>query len=375
MSSADSQSASSTKPADPAQRLAGSGNPAGPGAVPSRRRRRSHLWLRLGSRAALLAVGAFSLYLLLPSLAAVFGSWKGLERLNWWWTAVGLACEAASFASLWQLERVALRTRQWFAVVASQLAGNAAGRIIPGGGATAAAVASDLLRRAGIPPARAATALAASTALQLGATCALPLLAVPAIATSPVVNHSLVTSAYLGIGVLALLLVGGAVGFVFDRPLILVACTIQAAINRFPRRAERTTDLPERTLEERNTIRQTIGARWQAALLSATGNIAFDYLALLCILRAVGAKPRPTLVLIAYTSAVVLALIPLTPGGLGFVEAGLAGTLALAGVAPANAVLATLAYRLVSFWLPIPVGAVAYVIFRRRFTPGRAQAT
>jgi uncharacterized protein (TIRG00374 family) len=59
--------------------------------------------------------------------------------------------------------------------------------------------------------------------------------------------------------------------------------------------------------------------------------------------------------------------MPLTPGGLGFVEAGLTGTLALAGVGAGAAVVATLAYRLVSFWLPIPAGAVAAVIHRRRY--------
>jgi hypothetical protein len=52
---------------------------------------------------------------------------------------------------------------------------------------------------------------------------------------------------------------------------------------------------------------------------------------------------------------------------LGFVEVGLTATLQLAGVSGAQAVLATLAYRLVSFWLPIPVGMIAYVFFRRRY--------
>jgi hypothetical protein len=60
-------------------------------------------------------------------------------------------------------------------------------------------------------------------------------------------------------------------------------------------------------------------------------------------------------------------MIPLTPGGLGFVEAGLTGMLALADVAASAAVVATLAYRLVSFWLPIPAGALAYGLFRRRY--------
>jgi uncharacterized membrane protein YbhN (UPF0104 family) len=49
------------------------------------------------------------------------------------------------------------------------------------------------------------------------------------------------------------------------------------------------------------------------------------------------------------------------------VEAGLTGTLALAGVGPGAAVVSKLAYRLVSFWLPIPAGAVAAVIHRRRY--------
>ncbi len=72
---------------------------------------------------------------------------------------------------------------------------------------------------------------------------------------------------------------------------------------------------------------------------------------------AVGARPHVSLVLLAFCAAQLLGTIPITPGGLGLVEAGLTGTLALAGVGGGAAVVATLAYRLVSFWLPIPLGA------------------
>jgi uncharacterized membrane protein YbhN (UPF0104 family) len=41
--------------------------------------------------------------------------------------------------------------------------------------------------------------------------------------------------------------------------------------------------------------------------------------------------------------------------------------LALAGVGAAAAAVATLAYRLISFWLPIPVGGVSYVLFWHRY--------
>jgi uncharacterized protein (TIRG00374 family) len=66
-------------------------------------------------------------------------------------------------------------------------------------------------------------------------------------------------------------------------------------------------------------------------------------------------------------------MIPLTPGGLGFVEAGLVGMLTLAGVDAGESVTATLAYRLVAFWLPIPAGGVAYLLFRRRYPSSRTR--
>ena len=84
-------------------------------------------------------------------------------------------------------------------------------------------------------------------------------------------------------------------------------------------------------------------------------------------MRAVGAHPRPALILLAYAVAGVIGLIPITPGGIGIVEASLAGFLALAGLDGAEAVLATLAYRLVSYWLPMLAGPIAYGAFRYRY--------
>ncbi len=65
-------------------------------------------------------------------------------------------------------------------------------------------------------------------------------------------------------------------------------------------------------------------------------------------------------------------IIPLTPGGLGFVEAGLTAVLVLAGVPAAVAISATLLYRLVSFWLPIPIGLVAGIAHRVKHGTERA---
>jgi uncharacterized protein (TIRG00374 family) len=77
-------------------------------------------------------------------------------------------------------------------------------------------------------------------------------------------------------------------------------------------------------------------------------------------------------VLLAYVVAQAFAMIPITPGGVGFVDAGLTALLALVGVPADTALIATLLYRLFSFWLPIPLGVLAWAGWRttRRLRSG-----
>jgi uncharacterized protein (TIRG00374 family) len=65
--------------------------------------------------------------------------------------------------------------------------------------------------------------------------------------------------------------------------------------------------------------------------------------------------------LVAYGLAYVLAAIPITPGGLGVVEATLTSSLVGFGAARGVAILGVLSYRLVNFWLPIPLGGASYI--------------
>src|SRR5208337_4989825 len=53
--------------------------------------------------------------------------------------------------------------------------------------------------------------------------------------------------------------------------------------------------------------------------------------------------------------------LPITPGGLGVVDSVAPLLLVSFGVPASVATLGVLAWRLVNFWLPIPVGAIAYV--------------
>ena len=154
---------------------------------------------------------------------------------------------------------------------------------------------------------------------------------------------------------------------VADRPLRRVGAAIQAVHNSVLRKRAPVDGLPERLVRERDLILGVLGhSRWEA-LAGSIGRWLLDYGALLVAVRAVGSDSRALLVLLAFVTAQVLAQIPITPGGLGFVEAGLTAMLVLAGVGAADAALATLAYRLASYWLPLPAGAAAWGIHAWRY--------
>ena len=324
-------------------------------------------WRGHATRGVLLVAAAISFYFMLPGLLEVFTSWRSLRDLEPGWIAAALALEAASFVCTWALQRVALGKPLWFAVSTSQLAGNALGRVVPGGAAAASAVQYRMLLRAGASPVRIASGLAAASALLFASLFALPVLAVPAILRGTPIDALLERGALLGAAAFVLMLAVGIVAFAFDRPLRVVGRAGEWALRATRRFAGRADGLTESLLAERDTLLRVFGEGWKIALAAALARWLFDFFALVAVLYSVSADPPMAATLLAYVTATVLGQIPITPGGLGFVEAGLTATLALVGVGAGPALVATLAYRLISFWLPIPAGAVAYGLFRRRY--------
>lgn len=312
-----------------------------------------------------LAVTGISLYLLFPSLAEVFSAGPRLQTVAWEWVAAGTVSFMVSLACVWLLQRIMLRSGGWFDIATSHLAGNAVGRVIPGGGATAAALQFQMLMQAGVNTTRVASTVAATQVLSLATLAALPLIGLLFLLDEGEVAGNLLAGAWIGASAFVLLFLLGVVFFVWTTPLRTIGHVTQLVWNRLVPK-KRLIGTGNRLVRERDRLREALLNRWVEALAASVGKWLFDYLALLASLRAVDSTPDPALVLLAFALASLLALIPLTPGGLGFVEAGLTGTLVLAGVSPGNAVLATLVYRLISFWMPIPLGGAAYVAFRWR---------
>lgn len=99
-------------------------------------------------------------------------------------------------------------------------------------------------------------------------------------------------------------------------------------------------------------------------LLAAIAAWAFDIGALWASFRAFGHPPPVAPLVVGYFVGTAANTLPL-PGGVGGVEGGLIGAFVGFGVGGSLAVLAVLAYRTISYWLPTAPGAIAYARLRR----------
>lgn len=324
-------------------------------------------WKTLVKRAAMAVVAGIAIYLVLPVITEVLASWPRLSTLHPWWILAAVAAEIGHFICTSALQRLALRTRDWFPVSTSLLAGNAITLIMPGGAAVGAAVQFRMLAASGQDTTSAVGGLAASSLLGVGSLLALPTFALPVILVGAPANRGLVNTAILGAIAFVAFAAFGAVLLTYDPPLRWAGRRAQQLRNWVLRKRPPLEGLDQTLLAQRNDIREALGRQWWQAVLLAAGRLAFDYLCLLAALKATGSSPRPSLILVAYAVAGIIAMIPITPGGLGIVEASLTGLLVLADVNSSQAALATLAYRLASYWLPLLAGPVAYGLFRIRY--------
>jgi len=334
-------------------------------------------WKNVVKRAIVVVVAGVAFYLVLPKLIAVLGAWPRLSTLNPAWFAVALAAEVLSFLCNFALQRLALRTKAWFPVITASLSGNAVTDSLPGGAAAGAAVQFSLLTTAGFDTGTAVGGLTAFSLLGIGGLLALPVFALPAILAGVPASADLVHTAMVGIGAFVAFAVFGMIILRADWPLAAAGRLVQRVRNRLTRgRRPPVTGLDRRLLDQRDAIREVLDKKWWQAVLLTAGRLGFDYGCLLAALRATGTHPQPSVVLLAYAAANIIELLPLTPGGLGIVEASLTGLLILARVRAGDAVLATLAYRVASYWLPLLAGLPAYLLFRHRYgRPVRQPAT
>jgi uncharacterized membrane protein YbhN (UPF0104 family) len=306
------------------------------------------------------------MYFLVPKFAGLNQTWGRLRRGNLWLLAVAggfeilsVACYAVLFRTVFSRGFSRL---SWRASVEIPLAGIAAIRLLAAAGAGGVAVTVWALRRAGMTPRVIACRIAANYSIQYS----LYLLAII------VCGLGLWTGVFAGHGPVALTLlpaVFAAVALVLGAAMGLVPDDFERRLAHLARRPGRVGRLAVRFA----TLPATLGSGVRTAvmlvrqrhggLLGAAGYWAFDIAVLGVSFRAFGTVVPVAVLVMGYFLGTLGSLLPL-PGGIGGVEGGMIGAFVAFNVPADRAVIAVLAYRAISFWLPTLPGVAGYVTLR-----------
>jgi hypothetical protein len=112
--------------------------------------------------------------------------------------------------------------------------------------------------------------------------------------------------------------------------------------------------------------RQLRPRHWLIAGAFAVLNWLFDLLCLAAAARAFDLPVGIATIASIYLGVQLVRQIPLTPGGIGLIETGLLAGLVHAGSTTASAAAVVLTYRVLSCWLIIPIGGLAWLGLRSR---------
>ncbi len=302
--------------------------------------------VRLRTLASLIG-GVAAAYVLAGQLARV-NLLRVVRHADWRWTLAALALSALTYAAAAiSLSGFVLERLRFARTLLAQMAASFVTLVTPAavGGA---ALNIRYLQRSGVSPARATASVGAAQVVSF--LLHVVALVVFAALTGSVHIHSLQPPTWAYVVLAAL--------------LILVLATIAIPPGRRLLRARLTPALGQvfpRILDLAQNPRKLAAGFGGALLLTAL------YVACLeaCV-RAVGGSVPIVGVAVVYLSGTAIAAAAPTPGGLGAIEVALSAGLTAAGLPSATALGAVLLFRLLTFWLPVPVGWLAFNYLERQ---------
>jgi uncharacterized membrane protein YbhN (UPF0104 family) len=294
----------------------------------------------------LAALLALTLYVLVPQLTDFKSSWHLLRHPVFSWTLAAIGLSAMTyFAAAATYCLLAFRPLRYGQTVLVQLAGMFINRLLPGGiGALGANYA--YLHRSRHSAVRAASVVAINNLLGAAGHGLLLLGSLLVFSSQMAITprHSqfagLLTTAVIGAALLV-----AALALIFGwQKFAPKAAEIRSQLLSYRRRPWR---LP-------------------AALTSSLALTLCNVLCLACCALALGVHLPFIVILLIFSFGLGAGTATPTPGGLGGFEAGLAAAFIAYHVASPTALAIALLYRFVSYWLPLPAGAAAFVIAQKR---------
>jgi uncharacterized protein (TIRG00374 family) len=327
-------------------------------------RRRRWLPRTVKSLAELLVVLFIIEYFVVPQIGGTHKALHELSTANPFLPLAGLALEVVSLLAYFQLTRSLLPRSSdpgLFTVSRIELSTLAVSHCVPGGSAVGYSIGYGLLTRTGVSGVDTGLALATQglgSAVMLNVIFWLALLV-----TVPFYGFHL---PYLLAALLGLLLMVAIVGLVVlftkgDRRATAVLTALGAKLpflhpDTLPRLFTQLDARLEELAKDRRQLART-------AVYAAVNWLA-DAGCLFVFLGAFGRWVNPAALLVAYGVANILAAIPITPGGLVVIEVTVIGILVAFGTPRSYASLGVVGWRLINFWLPIPVGGASYLSLR-----------
>jgi uncharacterized protein (TIRG00374 family) len=318
-------------------------------------------WVQISvSVVVLILIGWF---ILVPQYGKALDALNSLEQIALFPALVAVGLELASLLANSALTAsvIGADRPRYITLLRIDLTNLGISHTVPGGGFVAAAARFRLLGLAGVPPADALTAAAIETTgsnLVLGAIFGIGLV---------LSLTSFATSAYYVVAASAMLalLVGAGLGvWLLTRHTDRAVHGARRLVRHVPLVSEDRAESFVRTMGDQVRELLTDPRRMAVALLLAAASWLLDAAALWLILAAFGVRLNVGALLTVYGLGSILAMLPLTPGGLGIVEGVMVPAFVGLGAPPATALLGVVGWRLLEFWLPMPLGLFAYLSLR-----------
>lgn len=333
------------------------------------KRRRSRIW-RVLQIAFAVAIVAAVFFAVIPQIADYRDVWDTLWALTGFQILLVAGVAIANLVTYWLQSMAALPGLTLAMAAVQTQTTTTIANTVPGGGAAAIGMSFAMFRSWGYSDGDVARFTVVTgiwnTYIKLG----LPVIALALVAIEGRANQQLAVAAGIGvvvllvsIALLALVLwkesfaerIGGA----FHRPVRWV----EAQLHRKDR-----SDWGDAAVKFRRDTIELLRTRWLWLTLATILSHLTLFLVLLVALRVLGVSQSEVSwidALAAFSFARLVTALPVTPGGVGMIELSYIGTLVWAGGARTDVVAAVLLFRALTFFLQIPLGAIAYPIWQR----------
>jgi uncharacterized membrane protein YbhN (UPF0104 family) len=333
------------------------------------KRKKRKGWKRWAMIGVSVAIIGLTFAFVLPSIADYAQVWGVVKGLSWEWIVALLAAAALNLATCAPEWMAALPGLGYWEGSRVTLASTAVSIVAPGGAPAGMATSFGMLKIWGFEGRPVGLAVAVTSIWNQLVILGIPIVAVALLVAEGDRNRTVELVALIALAAFCALVAGFAVGlsnarwtrWIGDRGA-RIASWGKALLHKAP-----VAWNGEGFVRFRAETITLLRRRWWYLTLATLANHLSVFLLLVVSIRAVGVtNEHITLVeaFAAWAISRVLGSIAPTPGGLGFVELGLTGSLVAFGATDAEAVAATLIYRFLKDVPTLVLGLIAAATFK-----------